>query len=62
MQSKINGIWKPLYRFKLQEQLAPDYKVSNWYVSTHPKSHFISTFMAARPAEDRRFALLKMRS
>ncbi len=57
MQAKIRGDWKTLYRFDIQEQLLPDYEVSNWYVSTHPDSIFVTGFMAARPAQDRRYAL-----
>ena len=57
MQAKIRGDWKTLYRFDLQEQLVSDYEVSNWYVSTHPDSIFVTGLMAARPAQDRRYAL-----
>ncbi len=57
MQAKIRGDWKILYRFDLQEQLLPDYEVSNWYVSTHPDSIFVTGLMAARPATDCRYAL-----
>jgi N-hydroxyarylamine O-acetyltransferase len=35
----------------------PDYEVSNWYVSTHPDSIFVTGLMAARPATDCRYAL-----
>lgn len=57
MQAKIRGDWKTLYRFDIQEQLLPDYEVSNWYVSTHPDSIFVTGLMAARPAKDCRYAL-----
>lgn len=57
MQAKIRGDWKTLYRFDLQEQLLSDYEVSNWYVSTHPDSIFVTGLMAARPAKDCRYAL-----
>ena len=57
MQAKIRGDWKTLYRFDLQEQLEPDYEVSNWYISTHPDSIFVTGLMAARPAKDCRYAL-----
>jgi N-hydroxyarylamine O-acetyltransferase len=57
MQAKIGQIWKPLYRFDLQEQQPPDYEVSNWYVSTHPTSLFVNTLIAARPDFDRRYGL-----
>jgi len=57
MQSKIRGIWKPLYRFDLQKQHLLDYEVYNWYTSTHPDSLFVNGLLAARPAPDRRYAL-----
>jgi N-hydroxyarylamine O-acetyltransferase len=57
MQSKIREDWRPLYRFDLQEQHLPDYEVSNWYVSSHPDSHFLSGLIAGRTAPGRRYAL-----
>jgi N-hydroxyarylamine O-acetyltransferase len=57
MHAKIRGEWKTLYRFGLQEQLLPDYEVSNWYLSNHPESLFVTGLMAARPASGRRYAL-----
>lgn len=57
MQARIDGVWKPLYRFTLDEQHAPDYEVSSWYLSSHPRSHFLSGLMAARAAPEGRHAL-----
>jgi N-hydroxyarylamine O-acetyltransferase len=57
MQAYIGQEWKSLYRFDLQEQQLPDYEVSNWYVSTHPNSLFVTTLIAARPDSDCRYAL-----
>jgi N-hydroxyarylamine O-acetyltransferase len=57
MQAQTHGTWRTLYRFGLQEQLLPDYEVSNWYLSNHPKSHFVTGLIAARPDTDRRYAL-----
>jgi len=31
-----------LLRFDLQEQFLPDYEVTNWYLSNHPSSHFVT--------------------
>jgi N-hydroxyarylamine O-acetyltransferase len=56
-QSKIGGIWKALYRFTLEEQLPPDYEVTNWYLSNHPNSRFVTGLIAARPDAGRRYAL-----
>jgi N-hydroxyarylamine O-acetyltransferase len=57
MQAYIGQEWKSLYCFDLQEQQLPDYEVSNWYVSTHPNSLFVTTLIAARPNTDCRYAL-----
>ena len=57
MQSKVRGAWIPLYRFDLQPQYLPDYEVTNWYLSNHPNSHFVTGLIAARPVEGRRYAL-----
>jgi len=57
MQARIGEAWKPLYRFTLEEQHQPDYEVSSWFLSTHPRSHFLSGLIAARPAPEGRYAL-----
>ena len=56
-QAHVGGVWKALYRFDLQEQLLPDYEVTNWYLSNHPDSQFVTGLIAARPDRDRRYAL-----
>lgn len=57
LQALLRGEWKPLYVFDLQPQLPIDYEAANWYLSTHPQSHFVNGLMAARPLPDRRHAL-----
>jgi N-hydroxyarylamine O-acetyltransferase len=57
MQALIKQEWKNLYRFDLQEQQLPDYEVSNWYISTHPSSHFVTNLIVAKPDSDHRYAL-----
>lgn len=57
LEADVHGEWKPLYRFDLREQHLIDYEVANWYVSTHPESHFVNGLMAARPAPGRRYGL-----
>jgi N-hydroxyarylamine O-acetyltransferase len=57
MQAQVNGLWKSLYVFDLQEQLQPDYEVVNWYLSNHPDSRFVNELMVARPAPGRRITL-----
>jgi N-hydroxyarylamine O-acetyltransferase len=56
-QAKIHGSWKSLYRFALHEQLLADYEVSNWYLSNHPESIFVTGLIAARPDPGRRYTL-----
>ena len=58
MQAKVREGWKALYRFDLQEQVLPDYEVTNWYLAHHPESRFVRNLVGARPAPDRRYALL----
>jgi N-hydroxyarylamine O-acetyltransferase len=57
LQAKLDQAWKPLYTFDLQEQYQPDYEVTNWYLSNHPESHFVTGLIVARPDVDRRYAL-----
>jgi N-hydroxyarylamine O-acetyltransferase len=57
MQAYIKQEWKSLYKFDLQEQELPDYEVSNWYVSTHPNSIFVTNLIVAKPDSNCRYAL-----
>lgn len=57
LQTKAGGEWRSLYRFDLQEQWPVDYEAANWYLATHPGSHFVTGLIAARPQPGRRHAL-----
>lgn len=57
VQADVRGEWKPIYRFDLQQQSAGDYKVFNWYCSTHPDSHFTRELIATRAGEGGRHTL-----
>ncbi|MGG6238016.1 arylamine N-acetyltransferase family protein [Nodosilinea sp. AN01ver1] len=57
LQAQIAQDWKPLYQFELQAQYPCDYEVSNWHVSTYPKSLFVNNLIAARAARERRYGL-----
>jgi N-hydroxyarylamine O-acetyltransferase len=57
VEARVRDEWKALYRFDRQWQAIADYEVTNWYLSTNPKSHFLTTLVAARVQADRRFAL-----
>ncbi|WP_193164328.1 arylamine N-acetyltransferase family protein [Microbulbifer hainanensis] len=58
LETRIARDWSPVYRFDLQEQLAGDYKVFNWYCSTHPESRFVNQLVAARAFSGGRHTLL----
>ena len=49
--------WQSLYQFDPQPQYPADYEVSNWYVSTYPKSRFVNSLMVSRLEESCRYAL-----
>ena len=57
LEARVQGDWRPLYRFDLQEQLPIDFEVLNHFVATHPSSHFLTTLIAARRTTDGRYAL-----
>jgi N-hydroxyarylamine O-acetyltransferase len=58
LQAQIRDVWKPVYRFDLQQQYQVDYEVSSWYLSNHPQSPFVNNLIVARPVPGRRYALL----
>jgi N-hydroxyarylamine O-acetyltransferase len=49
--------WQTLYRFDTQPQFPADYRVGNWWTSTHPGSHFVTGLTAARAPAGRRLTL-----
>ena len=57
MQAQLPAGWKTLYRFDLQQQYPIDYRASNYFLSTHPESHFVTGLTAARAEPGRRLAL-----
>lgn len=57
MQARIDGMWRTLYRFDLQPRFPVDYRASNYWLSTHPDSHFVNGLIAARAEPGRRLAL-----
>jgi N-hydroxyarylamine O-acetyltransferase len=57
LQASVDDVWRTLYRFNLQEQHQPDYEVTSWYLSNHPRSHFVTGLIAARPAPGGRYTL-----
>ena len=57
LQAKVQGAWKRIYSFGLQENFLIDYEVTSWYLSNHPTSHFVTGLIAALPFEKGRHAL-----
>lgn len=57
MQCLVQGQWRTLYRFDFAAQYPVDYEVSNYYLSTHPRSLFTQNLIAARPVPQGRLAL-----
>lgn len=57
LEAKLQGAWAALYSFDLQPQALADYEMPNWYLCTHPDSHFLTGVVAARVQRDRRYAL-----
>jgi N-hydroxyarylamine O-acetyltransferase len=57
LQAKVQGDWKRIYRFGLQENFLVDYEVASWYLSNHPTSHFVTGLIAAIPFENGRHTL-----
>jgi N-hydroxyarylamine O-acetyltransferase len=51
------GTWRAMYRFNLEPQQPSDYAMANWWVSTHPESHFVNRLGVAIVAPGRRYAL-----
>jgi N-hydroxyarylamine O-acetyltransferase len=49
--------WSPMYRFRREDHLLPDYEVSSFYLCHHPDSFFRRDLVAARALPDGRLAL-----
>jgi N-hydroxyarylamine O-acetyltransferase len=57
LEVRLADGWTALYAFDLQEQTLSDYEPSNWYVSTHPQSQFVTDLIASRALRGRRITL-----
>lgn len=57
LQVYLKGGWKTLYRFTLQKRYLIDFKVANWYTSTHPSSHFTYNLTVAIAKKGERHTL-----
>lgn len=56
-EMRLQDEWRALYTFDLQPQTRADYELPNWYLCTHPESHFLGALVAARVASGCRYAL-----
>lgn len=57
LEAEAGEQWRAMYQFGLEEHIAPDYEVANYYMSRHPRSPFVVRLVAARPLPGRRLAL-----
>ncbi len=57
LEAQIRGDWQPLYMFTSRPQPRIDLEVGSWYVSTHPKSFFVTGLTVALVTDDARYNL-----
>jgi arylamine N-acetyltransferase len=57
LEANVRGQWQPLYVFTTQPQPLIDLEVGSWYVSTHPRSPFVTGLTAALVTDDERWNL-----
>ena len=57
LQAVLEGEWTDLYSFSLEPQLSADYEMGNYYVSTHPDSHFLRALTVQRATPEARHSL-----
>ncbi len=57
-QALLGTEWHDVYEFTLEEMPEIDRLLANWYLTTHPQSHFRDRLMVARAFEGGRHTLL----
>jgi arylamine N-acetyltransferase len=55
LEAQVRGEWQPLYMFTTRPQPRIDLEVGSWYVSTHPKSFFVTGVTAALVTDEARY-------
>ena len=60
LQTREEDGWIDLYAFSLEPQYGIDYKVANYYVSTHPDSQFTKGIIVQQPTPEARYSLLNL--
>ncbi|MFJ9415347.1 arylamine N-acetyltransferase [Streptomyces sp. NPDC101227] len=58
LRSRTEDGWIDLYAFGPERRYPVDYAVFNHYISTHPRSPFVSRLVVQRPLPDRRSVLI----
>jgi N-hydroxyarylamine O-acetyltransferase len=58
LESKRTDGWLGLYVFTFEPRWPIDYRVFNWYTSTHPRSAFTSRVIAQKAGDDARVSLI----
>ncbi|WP_444909487.1 arylamine N-acetyltransferase family protein [Microbulbifer sp. TRSA005] len=58
LEVKVHDAWHSMYSFDLRPRTAGDYKIANWFCSTHPESRFVEHLIATRAFPEGRHALL----
>jgi arylamine N-acetyltransferase len=57
LETEIRDTWLPLYLFSTEPFPMIDRQVGSWYVSTYPKSHFVTGLNVALVTDDARWNL-----
>jgi N-hydroxyarylamine O-acetyltransferase len=57
LEAQVDGEWQHLYVFDPRPAYPGDFEMSNWYVSTHPASHFTRDLIAVRTVANGRHVL-----
>lgn len=57
IEARVKGEWRLLYRFSPEHEPDGDNYIYNYYLATHPRSHFRALLMVARTADDGRWTL-----
>ena len=57
LETEIRGTWEPLYMFTLRPEPRIDLEVGSWYVSTYPRSGFVTGLFTALVTDDARWNL-----
>jgi arylamine N-acetyltransferase len=57
LEAQVRGDWQPLYTFSTRPRPRIDLEVGSWWVSTHPRSHFVTGLTVALVTDEERWNL-----